>query len=196
MGGLGSGRTGGRTRIDSVRRIDIRRLHREGVLSQPHASVSWYLGGRRAGSVDIFPSIDEVRLSYNVRCAGESNFCKTEEVVSITRTSCNYGGHRPWFLCPGCKCRVAILYLGRVRFLCRHCYDLIHDSVNEGRYDKMLRRSRMLRRKLGADVLAFGASVSRPKGMHLRTFGRLQDELACVERGMTVWLVDFLGLSL
>ena len=45
--------------------------------------------------------------------------------VSITYTTCNFGGSRPWFRCPAEECghRVRKLYLpprGEARFQCRH----------------------------------------------------------------------------
>ena len=52
--------------------------------------------------------------------------------VSLVTTSCNYGGERYWFCCPGCWSRVGVLYLppGCVRFRCRHCNNLSYWSRN------------------------------------------------------------------
>lgn len=50
--------------------------------------------------------------------------------IIITHTIPNYGGKRYWFICPGCKRRVGILYIiayGNI-FKCRDCYSLIYQS--------------------------------------------------------------------
>ena len=57
--------------------------------------------------------------------------------VRLTYTTPNYGGRRPWFVCPlavgdvPCGRRVGKLY-GRGRlFGCRHCHDLSYESAQE-----------------------------------------------------------------
>lgn len=50
--------------------------------------------------------------------------------IIITHTVPNYGGKRYWFICPGCKRRVGVLYIiehGDI-FKCRDCYNLIYQS--------------------------------------------------------------------
>lgn len=50
--------------------------------------------------------------------------------IIITHTIPNYGGKRYWFICPGCKRRVGVLYKpehGDI-FKCRDCYNLIYQS--------------------------------------------------------------------
>lgn len=50
--------------------------------------------------------------------------------ITITHTVPNYGGKRHWFICPGCKRRVGVLYIiehGDI-FKCRDCYNLIYQS--------------------------------------------------------------------
>jgi len=62
---------------------------------------------------------------------------KFDYKVSLTTTSCNYGGVRYWFICPlsknGVYCgrRVGVLYKAGDYFGCRHCYDLTYNSRNE-----------------------------------------------------------------
>ena len=43
------------------------------------------------------------------------------QVVPIERTPCNFGGTRPWFRCPTCGGRVAMLVADQNRFCCRRC---------------------------------------------------------------------------
>ena len=50
--------------------------------------------------------------------------------IIITHTVPNYGGKRYWFICPGCKRRVGVLYIIEYDdiFKCRDCYNLIYQS--------------------------------------------------------------------
>lgn len=52
-----------------------------------------------------------------------------EQVVRLTKTKCNYGGERVWFLCPACSKRVGTIYRRPLTdlFLCRHCLNLTYD---------------------------------------------------------------------
>ena len=58
-------------------------------------------------------------LNYRAKENGERR--DFDYLVFLSWTLCQYGGARPWFLCPSCRRRVAILYGGAV-FACRHCY--------------------------------------------------------------------------
>ena len=53
------------------------------------------------------------------------------EPVELEWSECTYGGRRPWFLCPDCRERVALLYLGDGHFRCRHCLRLVYESQRE-----------------------------------------------------------------
>jgi hypothetical protein len=98
--------------------------------------------------------------------------------VYLERTSCNYGGRRPWFLCPakGCGRRVAVLYGGSI-FACRHCHQLAYPNQREADYDRAARRVNKIRERLGWEQGIFNPKGwKKPKGMHWRTFKRLNCE--------------------
>ena len=101
-----------------------------------------------------------------------------EERAWFDRTPCNYGGERLWFLCPHCGKRVAVLYGAGIRFLCRHCYELPYGSQNETYMDRMMRKARKVRDRLGVSGDLFELIWRKPKGMHQATF----DHLVRVER--------------
>ena len=106
----------------------------------------------------------------------------TEDVVAIDWTDCHYGGARPWFLCPGCGRRVAILYGRKIerdgskipiqnRILkCRQCHALSYPSQHEEWHERMRRRAKKIRARIG------GEYAKKPKRMHWRTYNRLVDE--------------------
>lgn len=67
------------------------------------------------GSISYQVNDDSAVLTYNLN--GEPR----RQRVPILRTVCNYGGRRPWFGCPNCTARVALLYMRRGGFYCRRC---------------------------------------------------------------------------
>src|SRR5262245_54889772 len=59
--------------------------------------------------------------------------------IKIQRTWCNYGGTRPWFLCPKCGDRRAVLYdVNASEFGCRRCLDLHYTSDKEDKFDRLM----------------------------------------------------------
>jgi hypothetical protein len=94
-------------------------------------------------------------------------------VARLAWTSCNFGGERPWFVCPGEACgrRAAILYRNEeCHFLCRSCLELSYLSQHEDSLSRARRRALKIRARLGVDL------ATRPKGMHRTTFARLSRE--------------------
>ena len=92
-----------------------------------------------------------------------------ENIVHLTWTGLHFGGRRPWFLCPDCSRRVAILYHAD-RFACRHCHNLTYDCQRETGSDRAQRRASKIGKRL---EWTKGRQASRPKWMHQRTFFRL-----------------------
>ena len=90
-------------------------------------------------------------------------------------TACNFGGERPWFICPGADCgwRVALLYGPGRYFLCRHCYDLRYESQREDKMHRALRRAQKIRKHLGGSANMMEPFSEKPTGMHLKTYMRL-----------------------
>ena len=116
---------------------------------------------------------DRVILTYRHQSPG--NEWKDESYpVYLDRTDCHLGGQRPWFLCPasGCSRRVALLYGGRI-FACRHCYQLAYQSQRETDFDRAARRADKIRDKLGWEPGILNGGGLKPRGMHWKTFERL-----------------------
>ena len=99
-----------------------------------------------------------------------------EQAISFDRTPCNYGGFRTWFLCPHCRRRVALIYGAGKYFLCRHCYNLTYASQQENRADRLMRKARKIRERLGASNDLMEPILFKPKNMHQKTFDRLREE--------------------
>ncbi len=95
-----------------------------------------------------------------------------DETLDVTYTACRYGGRRAWFICSklGCGKRVAVLYDAPKGFRCRHCQHLGYRCQREQPYDRLLRRSRRVRAKVGGTVSLIDPLPPKPKGMHWTTY--------------------------
>jgi hypothetical protein len=79
----------------------------------------------------------------------------------------NFGGARPWFLCPGCSARRRFMYLPRV--LCHTCADLTYASRHANwNSARPLRRAAKLRRLLGVPEAPFADIPPKAKGWRTR----------------------------
>jgi hypothetical protein len=143
VGGPGSGnhyRFGAKHRVEDCLSFDVRNWRREGVLEPGRSTTqTWYRDGRKVSSIGVRAFRGAVELSYSVGPGGASGHKEDMRyTVPLTWTPCNFGGSRPWFLCPGmvnrvaCSRRVAKLYLRHRYFLCRHCHDLTYASRQQG----------------------------------------------------------------
>jgi hypothetical protein len=98
---------------------------------------------------------------------------RVEDIAPLQWTPCNFGGSRPWFVCPGegCARRVAILYGTETgQMFCRHCRDLRYASQRENRIAKAKRRMIKARERLPED------RRKKPKRMRQATFDKLLRE--------------------
>lgn len=129
MGGYGSGRYqsyGAKRTVEKCLTLDIFQLRREGWLD---------LDAGRQGLISSHVSFtiepDAIRLQY--RMARTLTDIDMDYSIALISTTPNYGGQRPWFLCPHCDRRCGKLYLapGRQYFLCRRCADLTYQSTRE-----------------------------------------------------------------
>jgi len=184
MGGRGSGRiwyggaggAGGKDTTEDHRRIDIRWLKKQKFLRPGNiGSLSWTRGEEQVGSIGFRMEADLMTLIYRYR-VNDGEWEDVEQVVRFDRTLCHFGGFRKWFLCPQCGKRMALLYGAGKYFLCRHCYDLVYTCQQEIEIDRMMRKARKIRDRLGASHNLSMPIWRKPKGMHQRTFDRLRDQ--------------------
>ena len=186
MGGFGSGtwyRRDSKRKIEECRRLDARQLARAGYLSPSRTARRWtWTSESGTNVITIWTRPELLTLTYRVRTNG-AEWHDVEDTIRLTWTACNFGGQRPWFLCPGiesggsCLRRVAILYCADRYLLCRSCYQLAYSSQSEDRLGRALRRATKIRRRLGGGAGIVGPFPPKPKGMHSRTYLRLQNTL-------------------
>ena len=181
MGGQGSGRHwhyGAKDTTRDYRSLDVRYLKRHNLLTPGCTStLRWSRNGVDNGSIKFTAEVDRIILDYR-HCRNNDNWVSENYPIKLSWSDCNVGGKRPWFLCParGCGKRVAILYGGSI-FACRHCYNLAYPSQRETYDDRAARRADRIREKLGWEPgILNPKGWQKPKGMHWKTFERLNAE--------------------
>jgi hypothetical protein len=166
---FGAGRPAYHGKAEHCMSLDIRKLARKNMLEAASGSWRWWntSTGETLGSIGFTSRPGAVVLNYSID--GQP----ITERVSVTRTDCNFGGSRPWFSCPRCWRRVAVLYLRGGRFRCRKCQSLRYASQSEDACGRAWRKQSKLEAKLGENW-------HRPKGMHRKTRERILEAIwAC-----------------
>lgn len=189
MGGIFSGRKPSKTTKPFPEQfidLDIRQLQRVDGLEPGDAyNLHKYKRGEKCGVFNVVVYEDYLELSYSACSRQESRF--PTQIISLTRTPCNFGGYRPWFLCPGDQCgrRVAILY-GPYSMLCRHCWGIAYQSQREDTLQRMHRKLRSIEAKYPKRLFTRKPETQkRSKGMHNRTFELLETKRQVQMREIT-----------
>lgn len=169
---LNAGRSGWHVKAEHCRQLDVRRWHRDGLL-KPGTVSGWAWNnretGKRLASIGFAAAEDHVSLSFAIDGA------PMRQHVPLERTRCHYGGTRPWFQCPRCAGRVAVLFLRASGFACRHCQRVAYGSQSDDECGRAWRRQSKLEARLGDNW-------QRPKGMHHRTHLRLIEAIAACQQ--------------
>jgi len=177
MGGIRSGRPAGKQIQDELIRLDLRYLHRNGLLIHGVVSTLWWLQHNRiVGSITIIAKANKIVLNYRVVSSGSGSLQEVYQVVQLNWLPCTFGSTRPFYFCPNCGQQVLILYPDNIYFSCRHCLNLTYQSRNEGRVDQLLRSVRNARSKVGAAADLTKTIPPKPKWKHRNKYNRLRQE--------------------
>jgi hypothetical protein len=174
--------------VEGSRSLSVMKLARAGYLSgMTFGGWQWTCGDGTTASIQITGAKDAVTLDYRVRSGGD-DWEPVRQRVPIRRTSCRFGGERPWFVCDvaanGVYCgrQVAKVYLAGRLFACRHCYRLGYSVQRGGPVDRAHHRLARLHRKLGSDYDGRdGIPPRRPKWMRQRTYDRVVQQIEAGE---------------
>ncbi len=179
MGGMGSGRRwgGGKNTAEDSLPLDIRKLQRAGLLTPGREFAwQWTVNDKPVANIRVKVEIERVLLVYRHRRRGDSEWQDVEQPIHLLHTCCTYGGTRPWWCCPSCSRRVAVLYCPGELYACRHCYRLAYESQREDAGDRALRRAQRIRKCLGGSANMTMPFPAKPKGMRWRTYDHLREQ--------------------
>jgi hypothetical protein len=133
-------------------------------------SLQWSRYGEKVASVTFTVTDSSIRFRYAFKDWRDGPV-DVDKTIPFTLTPCYFGGHRKWFLC-GCGRKVATIFIHDQWIACRHCFHAVYPSQREGAdaIDRKWRKISKLQDKLRD-------GWCRPKGMHMRTYDRIKDEL-------------------
>jgi hypothetical protein len=118
---------------------------------------------------------------------GKVKTYRRSHTFHLTWSQCNYGSHRPWFVCPECNSRVGVLYGVAISddVRCRKCCDMNYYSqqrTKNPRDDIQLRLIK-LKRKLKCsirkqiNVWYLPSFRDKPNGMSYTKFVQICDRI-------------------
>lgn len=193
MGGPGSGGWGRyavQTRVEDTLQLDIRHLCRKQLLRGASHTVFWRPRPGPIIPIQVRAHGSFVQLAYSANSAFAGRRRNVREYVGTTRTPCNFGGERIWWVCPRCESRVAILAFKAGLFGCRHCFKLIYACQRESSADRRLRAALKARARLGNELWL------KPKGVHSTTYQkRFYSFLSAERRALDALRPRFIALS-
>jgi hypothetical protein len=144
---------------EDLMRVDIRMLRHDS-----DAPLCQY----PAGPIAVYVEVGHFRFVHD----------GLDYLVEVERTRCHYGGgSRPWFLCPSCGDRRAVLYRPPERgsLGCRRCLKLLYLSECDDAFARAIRKVRKFEQRICAPtegIVFMVSPVRRPKGQHWRTYDR------------------------
>jgi len=189
MGGYGSGsRNRWASKTDEFHQLDLATFKRRWFERGFSGTLRWSRGDNPTGSIGYRLSHDCMWLTYAVTRQGEK--VQINERFDFSFTEQPFGGERRWIVCRSCKRRCRVLY-GGTYFRCRRCYDATYASQYESIRLPGLARADRVRDRLGGDPGLAHAFPPKPKGMHWRTYLKLQAEdwaaAERIERALYTW---------
>lgn len=172
----GSRKNKSKLTIESLPVIDIKQLCNKVCISDNiEGTLIWKIGAIEICSISYTIYEDKILLNYKHRLHN-NHWKPVKREILFDYTRCNYGGKRTWFVCNGCGRRVGVLCYLAGEFLCRHCHNLCYASQREKKDERLIRKVRKIRQKLGASDNIFEPIWDKPRYMHQSTFDRLQKE--------------------
>lgn len=203
MGGYGSGRRYGDPIAEESLRIDIAWMVRTGRAvpgSTVWGNLSWTCGGEPSGNVSYTCDMSnpdhhtlELRFTVTRRSTGEAKDYRQR--IRLSYTVPHFGGKRWWMHCPVTGERVGKLYCppGADLFASRKAYRIGYRSQRVTKRDAVFERLFKLQKRLGCEQ-GWGNWITRPKGMHRRTFERYLDEYEELDARCAVEMMRTIGV--
>ena len=172
---MGSGRPWGfsANKCEDFRSIDLAWLNDKGILKRrTRTAITWSRGGEKTGSIQVKAEERGLRITCRTRDWG-GEWEDISEFVPFSYSATNFDGQRRWFRCLSCGRNCRILYGGKV-YRCRKCYGLKYRSQCEPAYGRALSQAQNIRERLGGSLCTDDPFPEKPKGMHWKTYRRLE----------------------
>jgi hypothetical protein len=172
----GAGRPGWRRKCEHLVSLDVRLLHRWGLLRTGTSFPwKWSRGGEPSGSVLVRIESDRLELIYQWTPSGGERQARSTDFW-LSHTNCHFGGVRHWVRCKWCGRRCAIIYgvSSDGYFACRRCLRLGYSSEAEDLIGRLWRKQNKLEARLGEDC-------QKPKWMRTRTYESIWTKINEVE---------------
>lgn len=195
MGGPGSGNRWRSTSAtcEGQKRIDMKYLKRRGWLKPGNRySLSWSMDGEPIGNINYTAYQTHLLLDFKMRDYDKEEWTPITQIVRFDHTHVHFGGQRQWLLCPRCQRRCRILYSG-TRFYCRRCYRLKYKSQGEDSTQRAITRAQATRKRLGGFEGIDDPFPTKPKGMHWKTYDKLEAADAMAAQRLDVMLMGFIA---
>ncbi len=181
-----------RTTTGDLRRFSVHKIAAHG-LKLRGASFLW--GWSRDGEMQasIGASVQGGEYDATLVLNYKLNGSPMTQRIRLAASPCRFGGVRWLAICPNTGRRVAHLYIGASGAFSRHAYGLAFNSQRECPLDRSLRRRDKALAKLKADS---PMDMRRPKGMHVRTYGRFLHEVIKEEEFFAVAMQARFGFEI
>lgn len=183
-----------RNTVESYRNINIAKIHKWGYTNSGNwGMLSWSRMDKEISRIAIIGGKQSIKLFYEYINSDDSRD-KMNYKIKLSWSTCNFGGYRPWFMCPACNRRVAILY-GSKYFICRHCLELRYPSTLERDEDRASRQANKIRDKLNWEPGILNPDYGKPKGMHDITYQRLLTKYERYTRRAFKGMMRYIGIA-
>jgi hypothetical protein len=186
MGGLGSGRHGGRVLVENAIRLNVDTLLsrcgiRRGGAARGKYSFDFY---DQELSIDFECRINDpgeswLRLRYRICDYWTGEPHDIDELIYLVASQPPFGGKRWWFVCPRTHRRVRMLHLplGARRFASRGAYRLVYASQRGTAVDRAHWGQAKIKARLVGDRDPSEWDLPpKPKWMRWRTYQRYVDK--------------------
>jgi hypothetical protein len=202
MGGYGSGRQGGRPIAENCLKIDLAWMLRKGLAVTGgcrSGQLRWSCNGKPHGDISYScdmtdPERGELVLRFT---SGASRGDPEDHVqrIRLSYTVPKLGGKRWWMHCPANGARVGKLYVppGGDIFASRRAWRIGYHSQRIPDREKPFEALFRLQRRLGCTE-GWEAPIRRPKGMHHRTFAKLESQYCKIDHQCGIEMAETLAV--
>ena len=175
MGGVGSGRQGGRPTIEGCASFRLSIQDLRPLLRSPGGGTAqvqcWRGDEHLIVVIEFYPSCGQLRLRHPSRVAGHAE--RMDYPLDLTRTVLWRDDRQWWFLCPlsGRRCGVLYLPRGASKFASAKGHGLDYAVTRMTKRDQAWRRMARISGRLGGEPSPQGPPP-RPDGMRAATYRR------------------------